>query len=323
MRAPYTAAVTPEPLATLFDIQRFSIHDGPGIRTALFFKGCALACEWCQNPESHAMRPELAYYAERCIGSGACVSVCAAGAIRAAFEMRVDWARCTHCGRCAEVCDSEALRLVGRSWDAETLLAECLKDVAFYRVSGGGVTLSGGEAVLQHRFLAGFLPRLKNAGVHVLLETAGEYPWRALEVLLPWLDHVFFDLKCGREETHRALTGRDGRRILDNLDRLLTAEVPLTVRMPTVPGRNTAAEEIVALAGCLRERGLFEIRLLRYNALWEAKLPRLARARRAPGLVHDGEIFNAVRETFAHHGIDARAADGEPQDHAICGKEAE
>jgi pyruvate formate lyase activating enzyme len=301
----------PAATATLFDIQRFSLHDGPGVRTTLFFKGCALACDWCQNPESHAFRPELAYYAERCIDSGACRVVCPQGAIGGARASRVDWARCTHCGRCAELCDSEALRLIGRDWGAEALVTECLRDETFYRNTGGGVTLSGGEAVLQHRFLAVFLPRLRAAGVPVALQTAGEYSWRALASLLPWLDHVFYDLKCGLPETHLAMTGRDGGRVWANLGRLAASGVPFTVRMPVVPGRNTSPEEIAALAGRLRGFGLANIVLLRYNALWEAKLPRLARPPRAPGLAHDPAGFEAVRRAFARQGIAARAADEE------------
>jgi len=298
-------------LATIFDIQRFSLHDGPGIRTTLFFKGCTLACIWCQNPESLAFRPELTYYAERCIGTGACVEVCPQGAISTVRAARVDWALCTNCGLCADVCDSEALRLTGRTWDVDTLLVECLRDAAFYRSSGGGVTLSGGEAVMQHRFLAAFLPHLKAVGVHVLLQTAGEYPWHALALLQPWLDHVYYDLKCGLSQTHLALTGRDGQRILDNLGRLVASGTPLTVRMPVVPGHNTAPEEIAAIAEHLHKCGLTDIVLLRYNALWEAKLPRLAHPPAAQELAHDAALFSAVGEAFARHGIRARAAEEE------------
>ena len=166
----------PEAEAIVFDVQRFSVHDGPGIRTTVFFKGCPLRCRWCQNPESLRPQPEIAFYADRCHNSRDCGPACPQEALQWNGD-RIIRQRCDACGRCAEACAYEALRVVGRKVSADALLEEVLRDVAFYRTSGGGVTLSGGEPTLQMEFIGAFARRCRERGVSVGLQTCGFFRW--------------------------------------------------------------------------------------------------------------------------------------------------
>lgn len=295
------------PRAMVFDVQRFSIHDGPGIRTVVFFKGCSLDCAWCQNPEAVEPRPELAYYAERCLPDcEACVATCAEQALRPQRAGRVDFARCTACGDCLDACPAAALTLVGRRLTPAALLEEVRRDDAFYASSGGGLTLSGGEPLLQADFLAHFLPLARAAGLHVAVETAGNYPFARLAPLLPLVDLVLFDLKLAEPRRHARHTGRDNRLVLGTLRELLARGAPLQVRMPVVPGTNTDAADLAAMADLLRDLGLRELVLLPYNHLWEAKLPRLGSARRPLGVAPPPPAFYAdLRRDLRARGIEA------------------
>jgi pyruvate formate lyase activating enzyme len=296
--------------AIVFDVQRFSIHDGPGIRTVVFFKGCALECVWCQNPEGRRHAPELSYHADRCIPDcKLCLSSCPEGALLDRIEDRVRWDACTHCGACAEVCPSKALVMVGEHWTAEQLLEEVLADQPFYDASGGGVTLSGGEPVLHAKFLQQFLPLAKQAGLHVALETSGEYPFRLLESLLPYLDLILFDVKAGGDARHLQLIGHDQRPILANLQQLLAhPRCPkIEVRMPVIPGLNDVDDSIARLCAKLRAIGVECLTLLPYNQLWEAKLRNLDTKQSALGIVEPpSDYYGEVERRFASHGITAQ-----------------
>jgi pyruvate formate lyase activating enzyme len=262
--------------ATVVDIQRFSLHDGPGIRTTVFFKGCVLRCAWCQNPESLRPAPEMAYYRERCASEWRCAAVCPRGAILADPHQRVDFANCDACGRCVEACGHDALRLVGRRFDVATLAREILKDRDFFRDSGGGVTLSGGEPMMQAAFLQRLLPLLAAEDLHVTMQTCGMFPWARMEPLLPHLDLVQFDLKHMDSAAHERLTGAGNAPILDNFARLARSGVRLEARMPMIPGLNDDPENIRAVARFLARHGHSTLRCLPYHDLGEAKLPRLA-----------------------------------------------
>ncbi len=289
--------------ATIFDIQRFSIHDGPGIRTTVFFKGCTLNCQWCQNPESIRPGKEMAVYGDRCIGCGMCAKICPNGAISIRNPGRIDWVLCDSCGICAETCPAEALVVVGQDITANNLLTECLADRSFYNRSGGGVTLSGGEPVMQSEFLHTFLPLLQQESVSVLMETAGHYAFSKIEPLLPMLDHIYYDFKLPGPEEYWAMTGGDLAVIYENLAKLKKRAVPLTVRFPVLPGINTAPEQIGRIGSTLRALGIIELQVLAYNPFWESKLSRLQTEKR-PLMLSDKDIdYRRIADWFEKTGI--------------------
>lgn len=222
--------------ATIINIQRFSIHDGPGIRTTVFFKGCNLRCLWCHNPESQKASPERMFYKHKCVGCGACRAVC-----DVAFG-----SGCDACGKCTGVCLYGAREISGRAVSLDELLFEIEKDKDFYEASGGGVTFSGGEPLLQFDFLFEILKKCKEKGIHTAIETAGNVPWERIEALLPYLDNVIFDVKAIDENKHVALTGVTNKVILKNAERLRnTVPEKLLFRMPVVPGCNDSEIEAV------------------------------------------------------------------------------
>jgi pyruvate formate lyase activating enzyme len=262
-----------------FNIQRFSTEDGPGIRTTVFFKGCPLRCAWCHNPEGLSPRQELMWHDARCIGARACLGVCPPRALTLAQDgMRIDRQACTACGDCAAACPSGALEVVGRTWTPEALLAEVEKDAVFFETSGGGVTLSGGEPMVQLGFLAAFCRLCRAAGLHVALDTCGMAPWMDYEAVLPYVDLVLYDLKLWDTALHYAATGADNGLILHNARRLAAAGVPLWIRTPIVPGYTAGAPNINALAEFIA--GLGSVQrwdLLAYSNLGRPKYARLDR----------------------------------------------
>lgn len=293
--------------AIVFDVQRFSVHDGPGIRSVVFFKGCTLACEWCQNPEAIRATPELYYDHERCLENCTlCLPTCPLDAIRDQRTERIDFDHCDACGKCVAECPTGALRTIGRARTVEDLLAELRRDHTFYESSGGGITLSGGEPVLQSHFLRRLLPQVKEAGLHVTLETCGAYPFTLLEPLLEWIDLVYFDMKVVDTERHRILTGKPNHEILENLALLLTREVPLEVRMPIIPGRNDDSRSIAEIAQLLTQLDVKCITLLPYNHLWEAKLSRLGSNRAPLGIEPPtDDFYEGLIHAFGKDGISA------------------
>jgi len=271
--------------AIVFDVQRFSVYDGPGIRSVAFFEGCTLACKWCQNREAIRAAPELGYDEQRCLdGCARCIGLCPQDAIRERREGRVDLARCDACGNCVEECPSEAQRTIGRARTAAELLEELLRDRLFYESSGGGVTFSGGEPVLQAPFLQRLLPLAKREGLHVAIETCGAYPFALLEPLLESIDLLLFDVKVADAERHRSLTGKTNHQVFENLALLLERGANVEVRMPVVPGRSDDEESVAEAADLLARFGVRHPRLLPYNHLCEAKLPRLGGDRRPLGI---------------------------------------
>ena len=271
-----------EPSANIFDIQKFSIHDGPGIRTTVFFKGCPLHCLWCHNPESHTAAPELFFTAEKCTGCGTCIRVCPAGAhaLTPAGLHTLDRSRCTRCGRCAEQCPAEALALCGRTMQLSEVLSEVRKDRAFYENSGGGMTLSGGEPMAQFPFVRALCEAAKNApGIpHIALETCGFAPEAQFRELLPWVDLFLFDIKTLLPEKHLRYTGVPLAPILDTLRFLDQAGATLALRCPLIPGLNDTEEELQRIAGLADGLSHAQsIDLEPYHPLGEAKSVRLGR----------------------------------------------
>jgi glycyl-radical enzyme activating protein len=238
----------------VFDIQRYSLHDGPGLRTLVFLKGCALRCVWCSNPESQHRTPDMLYDAARCTRCGACVRACPSGALLLSDDGAImyDEALCDYCGACVGVCNQNARRLAGELMTDEHIVAAVVRDMPFYRRSGGGVTLGGGEPTQQAEFARAILCRLKARGVDTAVETCGQADPADFLSVTEQADHVLFDIKHAGSARHIELTGAGNELLLANLDGLLRRDVDVTVRYPLVPHRNDSEADLGALADLLR-----------------------------------------------------------------------
>jgi len=254
----------------VFDVQRSSLQDGPGIRTTVFFKGCPLRCLWCHNPESQRPMPELLAWQSRCTGCGLCVSVCPTGA-RLGPADQFDRSRCTVCGACAEVCLSGALAQKGRMEKVADLMSVIRRDKAFYLASGGGLTVSGGEPLQQADFLHNLLIAAKTEGIHTCVETCGQAPWTSFERLLPVTDLFLYDWKASDPEKHTRLTGVSNRLIRANLERLLEAGAGLILRCPLIPGINDDLPHLAEIARLSRLPGVLGTEVLPWHNMGVGK----------------------------------------------------
>jgi pyruvate formate lyase activating enzyme len=266
------------PLGVTFNIQRFSTEDGPGIRTTVFLKGCPLHCAWCHNPEGLSPSPELMWYHARCIGVRDCLRACPEDALELTPEgMQIDRERCTACGDCTDACPTGALEIIGQGWTPEEVFAEVMKDRVFYETSGGGVTLSGGEPMMQDEFVLALAGLCREAGVHVALDTCGVVAWERYERVLPVIDLVLYDLKLFDRERHRASTGVDNSIVLENARRFAAAGKRMWIRTPIIPGYTADEENIAALADFIGTELLTVERwdLLAYTNLGQPKYRRL------------------------------------------------
>jgi len=262
---------------SIFDIQRFSIHDGPGIRTTVFLKGCTLRCLWCHNPEGIRPEPQLSFLPERCIGCGYCARVCPNDAHRMDPERGhvLDRGRCTVCGACAEECYAGALELVGREATPRDVLDVVLRDRTFYETSGGGLTLSGGEPLMQVDFAEALLRAAKEAGLHCAVETCGHVGFDRFERLLPFVDLFLYDVKETDPARHADFTGASNDAILANLRALHERGASVLVRLPIVPGLNDRPDHFRAIAGLARELpGLLGFEVMPYHRLGTGKRER-------------------------------------------------
>lgn len=266
----------------VFNIQKCSIHDGRGMRTTVFFKGCGMHCMWCANPESIHPFPEISYNKNVCIKCGICTKVCPNHAI----EMSADDSgifcqkdRCQNCGKCAEVCCMDARHMYGRQMSEEELFQEIYRDDVYYRRSGGGVTFSGGEVLLQWEFLRDVCKRCKNYGIHTAIETCGFADYEHFKGALPYIDFIYFDLKHMDEKTHQRLTGQSNQRILENLKRMNEWGMEIQVRTPIVPGYNNTKENLLKTAEYLTTlSNVTKYELLPYHQLGISKYQALARS---------------------------------------------
>ena len=255
------------------DIQRFSLNDGPGIRTTVFLKGCNLHCAWCHNPETIRKKNELMVYPANCIGCGHCVPVCPSGARSiAAGVLQFDRSRCTACGACAAVCFPGALKMAGRSVSVAEVMGEILQDRAYYADSGGGMTLSGGELFCQAEFADALIDACREEKIPVAVETNLNWQIESARPILEKLDLIMFDVKIFDSVEHKRWTGVENAELLDNARRLDTLDRPLIARTPLIPGATDSAENIRAIAGFLRNfRNLRCYELLNFNPLGESK----------------------------------------------------
>ena len=262
----------------IFDIQRFSVNDGPGIRTIVFLKSCPLECQWCSNPESRHSSPELLYTLSRCLASGECVSVCPQSALTiTGTGIVIDRTRCDGCGDCVAVCPSGALRLAGRRVTIEQVLDEVLRDRIFYEHSGGGMTLSGGEPLAQPGFARALLRRARALGIHTAVETSGSAGADAVRRVLSETDLILYDIKQIDPQKHRAGTGKSNRSILRNARIAAGVGVPMVIRVPVIPGFNDTPGEIMAIGEFAKELRVSELHLLPYHRYGVSKYAALGR----------------------------------------------
>ena len=289
--------------APVFEIKRFAVHDGDGIRTTVFLKGCPLRCVWCHNPEGLGGQPQLAYYPHKCIVCGECVTVCPAGAHRIAEGIhQFDRTRCLACGKCAEVCLGESLTQYGQYMTVDELIPRLLEDREFYDNSGGGVTLSGGECLTHADFCAELLRRLKTEGIHTAVDTCGDVPREVLNQVIPCTDVFLYDLKAMDAEVHRRCTGRGNRRILDNLRYLNDRGCDIEIRIPFVPDWNDG--EVAAMAVFLsklpRIRG---VRLLPYHNYAASKYEALQMPAHLPARLPSDDAMATARKVLQDAGL--------------------
>ena len=264
----------------IFDIQHFSLHDGPGVRSTVFFKGCPLSCWWCGNPESQGREPQLLYFKHLCTGCGGCVPLCPARAMTVDGEGgRLDREACTACGACVPACPRSARQLSGSIVSVARVCAEVRQHWRIFQTSGGGVTLSGGEVLSQPEFLHDLLKALHDeAGLHTCLDTCGMAPWPLLERVLPYVDMVLFDVKHMDGDIHKNATRAGNGPILANARKLAARGVPVLIRVPLIPGFNDTDENLSALGAFLRETALLEAEIMPYHTLGMNKYAALDKA---------------------------------------------
>ena len=274
----------------VLNIQHFCTNDGPGIRTTVFLKFCGLRCKWCCNPESIHPKPELAYDLKKCIGEkecGLCLKECPESAIfvvhsgdKVADKVRINWDLCTNCGKCVPVCPPKALYLFGQPMTVDEVLAEVEQDSTFYRESGGGITLSGGECMLQADFSAALLQEAHQRGITTAVETAGNVPWDFMAKVLPHVDTVLHDHKLTDPERHKKWVGADNSRILANYKKAYETfpEKTFIARTPLIPGVNDDEDHIRAVLAFIRpHRNVIDYQLLPYHRFGESKYGFLGR----------------------------------------------
>lgn len=251
--------------ATIFDISRNSFVDGPGIRTTVFFKGCNLKCRWCHNPESQENKKQMMFYKSKCTSCGKCAKVCPN-----------NLQNCDFCGKCTFYCPNDAKSICGKEYSVHEILNEILKDKMFYETSGGGVTFSGGECMLQIEFLEEILKKCKDADIHTAVDTAGNVPFEYFEKIMPYTDMFLYDVKCISDDLHIEGTKVSNKLILKNLKKLsdtFTGEI--VIRIPVIPEFNDSIEEMQKIADFLKPLSIKEVELMPYHKMGEHKYEAL------------------------------------------------
>ncbi|MBR5113882.1 MAG: glycyl-radical enzyme activating protein [Oscillospiraceae bacterium] len=289
--------------APVFEIQSFCIHDGPGIRSVVFLKGCPLRCLWCANPESQSARPEVFVYPEKCVGCGICTAACPTGAANLA---KTDRERCTGCGACARACQAGARVLSGRDMTVAEVLRKVEGDRLFYEESGGGITLSGGEPLTHPEFCAALLDAAREAGLHTAVESCVFASREAVDAVFSRADLALTDVKHMDSAAHERLTGVPNETILDNIRHIrFELGVPVVLRMPTVPGLNDSEENVAAAADFAKSLGA-PLCLLPYHRLGLGKLDALGRPRGEDIPLPDDARMESLRALAESRGIECR-----------------
>lgn len=259
--------------ALISNISRGSLHDGPGIRTVVYFKGCLLRCAWCHNPETFSSKKEVLFHPSKCIHCGACIEVCPDCHRVVGNDISFLRENCTACGKCAAACPSMALTVCGEEKTIEQLWDDIQKDCAYYAASGGGVTFSGGECLLQAEAVAQLAALCRSHGISVAVESALFVPWENIRQVLPHISLFYADLKLADTDAHHRFTGQHNHLILDNLHKLSQAHSNVTVRIPVIPGVNDTTEEFLKFSHILHSlgSGVTQVELLKYNTLAGSK----------------------------------------------------
>ena len=291
----------------IFNIQRYSINDGPGIRATVFFKGCPLRCLWCSNPESQELSPQLLFFEASCVKCYRCVQVCPAGATTRGPDGKIEINRelCKACGACVEACLSDARTISGKFMKLEEVLDIIKRDIPFYRKSGGGVTASGGEPTYQPDFLRELFRQCQNSGLHTALDTCGYVRWQVLQKILEYVDLVLFDIKHMDPEIHRRFTGIDNQLILENARRIARKRKPMIMRMPLIPGNNDSPENIKSVAEFMNQMGLQKIDLLPYHRLGVSKYRRMGKEYQLSEVKsYNEEEVQRIKGLFESYGLE-------------------
>lgn len=291
------------------EIQRFSLQDGPGIRTTVFLKGCNMHCSWCHNPETLKHMPEIMFYPIRCIGCGKCVEVCPQGAHSIANGVHtIDRDVCVGCGKCAEACYAEALQKCGTRMSAKQIMDEVVQDKPYYDNSNGGMTISGGECLCQSAFVEQLIDAAHERGIHAAIETNLSFDFARIEDVLRKCDLVMFDIKLMDDEMHKKYTGVSNAKVLENAKRLDELGIPFIVRTPLIPGVTDTDENVAAIADYIKDmKHLVRYELLNFNTLGGAKYESLA----AENAHADARPLNKARldelsAIVAHAGIQGK-----------------
>lgn len=283
--------------ANIFNIQHFSVHDGPGVRTVVFFKGCNLHCLWCHNPESIHGSKEILLYPEKCIGCMACLEQCPAGAHSFADGVhRIDRDKCIHCFKCCEECYADALVSVGEQRSTEDIFREICRNTGYFEQSGGGVTFSGGECMLQQEPLTELLGLCRERGIHTAVDTAGNVPWEYFENVRPLTDLFLYDIKAFDPKVHKECTGVDNKRILENFKRLADGGSAIIVRIPYVPEKN--GQELEAIVEFLKDYPQVRAELLPYHSMGNSKYHALGQEEIFTAPVPDKQAVAELKKKY-------------------------
>lgn len=292
----------------IFDIQRFCLHDGPGVRTTVFFKGCPLRCIWCSNPESQRQAPEVFYIQSKCVGCFRCQNVCPAGCIERTGDgyIDIDRSKCTDCLECAKACFSGAIVCKGKTWTVDEVVNEVVKDKLFFKNTNGGVTLSGGEVLAQADFALAILKELKKKGIHTAIETTGYGDTQALLDLASVTDLVLYDFKHHDEQLHEKYTGVSNKKIMINLQTLIQrmGMDRLLVRVPLIPGFNSDNKSISGIKEALKDMGITSVELIPFHQLGKKKYEYLGREYffgNAEAMSE--EAIKTIKESFVNDGF--------------------
>lgn len=297
---------------SIVEFERLAVHDGPGIRTVIFFKGCPLRCLWCSSPESHARGPETGYDQRKCVRCMMCLEACPRNAIYLSNTgtIKTNRHKCDNCGECVNACFYNARRMLGREIHVSEALNEIAKDEVFYYRSGGGVTLSGGEPTMQPEFAKAVLKSCLNRGINTAMETCGYTRWDILEIFLDCLDLIYFDIKHMNATVHEELTGVNNQLILENIRKINddSRGISIIIRVPVIPGINDSAENMHHTARFLRQlHKVQRIELLPYHRYGVSSYGVLERAYRLPKVMipsHDHML--QIKNIFKSHGITAQ-----------------